>query len=57
MTGPTLAFLEASEKEESSLAEFIHQKTEGSFHVEIRPVNEIDWRGNPKRLGFTSAVA
>lgn len=46
-----------SEKEKSSLVDFMLQKTEGGFQVEIRPVKEIDWQGNPKKLGFTSAVA
>lgn len=46
-----------TKNEKNSLAEFIHQKTERSFQVDVRPVKEIDWQGNPKRLGFTSAVA
>jgi len=46
-----------SEIEKSALTEFIKYKTGGPFHVEIRPVSQIDWSENPKQLGFTSAVS
>lgn len=46
-----------SEREKVSLVEFIQYKTDESFNIQIRPMMEIDWQGNPKKLGFTSAVA
>ena len=42
--------------EEAGLKKFIRDKTGADLDVEIRPVLNIDWRGNPKQLGFTSAV-
>lgn len=42
------------EKEENDLIKFIRHKTGENFKVIVLPVSEIDWRGNPKQLGFTS---
>ena len=46
-----------NENEVAALNEFIRNRTGADFDVVIRPVLEIDWYGNPKRLGFTSAVS
>jgi phenylacetate-coenzyme A ligase PaaK-like adenylate-forming protein len=43
--------------EESDLTKFIIATTDPAFKVKIKPVKEIDWSGNPKRLFFSSAVA
>ena len=41
-------------QEENALVEFVRLKTGAKINVDIRPVLEIDWQGNPKQLGFTS---
>ena len=43
--------------EESNLTKLIIAATDPAFKVKIKPVKEIDWSGNPKRLFFSSAVA
>jgi phenylacetate-CoA ligase len=43
--------------EEAKLKALITSATDPAFKVEIKPVTEIDWGTNPKRLFFASAVA
>jgi phenylacetate-coenzyme A ligase PaaK-like adenylate-forming protein len=43
--------------EESKLRKLIIAATDPVFKVEIKPVKEIDWSGNPKRLLFSSRFA
>ena len=43
--------------EEVRLTNLITKATDPAFKIEIKPVKEIDWSGNPKRLFFSSAVA
>jgi len=45
-----------TKNEEIELTKYIQLKTSADFVVDIRPVQEIDWRKNPKQLGFTSAI-
>lgn len=44
-------------EEEEKLKKLITKATDPVFNIEIKPVKEIDWSGNPKRLFFSSAVA
>jgi hypothetical protein len=39
------------------LKELIIKTTDPAFTIDIKPVKEIDWSSNPKRLFFSSAVA
>jgi len=39
------------------LRSYVIKATDPAFNVEIRPVKQIDWLGNPKRLFFSSSVA
>lgn len=43
--------------EEEKLRKHIIKATDPAFNIEIRPMKEIDWSGNPKRLFFSSSVA
>jgi phenylacetate-CoA ligase len=43
--------------EEERLKKLIIKVTDPAFKVDIKPVKEIDWSGNPKRLFFSSSVA
>ena len=43
--------------EEVNLRRYIIRATDPAFHIKIKPVAEIDWTANPKRLFFTSLVA
>lgn len=43
--------------EEATLRRYIIKATDPAFNIEIRPVKEIDWTANPKRLFFSSSVA
>jgi phenylacetate-coenzyme A ligase PaaK-like adenylate-forming protein len=43
--------------EEENLRRHITRATDPAFRIEIRPVREIDWSANPKRLFFASSVA
>jgi phenylacetate-coenzyme A ligase PaaK-like adenylate-forming protein len=43
--------------EEEKLKGLIIRITDPAFKVEIRPIKEIDWSRNPKRLFFSSSVA
>lgn len=43
--------------EEAKLRSYIIKATDPAFNVEIRPVEQIDWSANPKRLFFSSSVA
>jgi phenylacetate-CoA ligase len=43
--------------EEERLKNLIAKVADPAFQVNIRPVKEIDWSGNPKRLFFSSSVA
>ena len=43
--------------EEAKLRSYVIKATDPAFNVEIRPVKQIDWLGNPKRLFFSSSVA
>jgi phenylacetate-CoA ligase len=43
--------------EEEKLKKLIIKVTDPAFKVNIKPVKEIDWSGNPKRLFFSSSVA
>ena len=36
---------------------YIVRATDPAFNIELKPVREIDWSGNPKRLFFSSSVA
>lgn len=42
--------------EEERLTATIIAATDPAFKVEIKPVREIDWSDNPKRLFFSSSV-
>jgi phenylacetate-CoA ligase len=42
--------------EEERLKKVIIKATDPAFTIEIKPVKEIDWSSNPKRLFFSSAV-
>lgn len=42
--------------EEAKLKKLIIKATDPAFHIRIRPVKEIDWSGNPKRLFFLNLV-
>ena len=44
-------------EEEQKLKKLITKATDPAFNIEIKPVKEIDWSSNPKRLFFSSAVA
>jgi phenylacetate-CoA ligase len=44
-------------EEETKLTALITSATDPAFNVEIKPVAEIDWGANPKRLFFSSSVA
>jgi hypothetical protein len=43
--------------EEANLRRLVIAATDAAFNIDIRPVKDIDWSGNPKRLFFTSTVA
>ena len=43
--------------EEAKLRSYVTKATDPAFNVEIRPVKQIDWSANPKRLFFSSSVA
>jgi phenylacetate-CoA ligase len=43
--------------EEERLKKVIIKATDPAFTIEIKPVKEIDWSSNPKRLFFSSTVA
>lgn len=43
--------------EEAALKAVIVNSTDPAFKITIKPVTEIDWSGNPKRLFFSSTVA
>jgi len=43
--------------EEGNLKSLIIRATDPTFKVEIKPVKEINWSSNPKRLLFSSAIA
>ena len=43
--------------EEAKLTALMTSATDPAFKLEIKPVAEIDWGANPKRLFFSSAVA
>jgi phenylacetate-CoA ligase len=43
--------------EETNLKNLVIKATDPAFNIKIKPVEEIDWSGNPKRLFFTSSVA
>jgi phenylacetate-CoA ligase len=43
--------------EEKNLRKIITKATDPAFNIDVKPVKEIDWSGNPKRLLFTSSVA
>jgi phenylacetate-CoA ligase len=42
--------------EEARLKNLIIKATDPAFKISIKPVKEIDWSGNPKRLFFASSV-
>ncbi len=44
-------------EEEANLKKLIIKATDPAFKINIKPVKQIDWSGNPKRLFFSSAVA
>jgi len=44
-------------EEEANLKKLITKATDPAFSIKIKPVKEIDWSGNPKRLFFSSSVA
>jgi phenylacetate-coenzyme A ligase PaaK-like adenylate-forming protein len=44
-------------EEEATLKKLITKATDPAFNIMIKPVKEIDWSGNPKRLFFSSSVA
>jgi phenylacetate-CoA ligase len=46
-----------SADEEAALRDYLIKATDPAFNIEIRPVTEIDWTANPKRLFFVSSVA
>ena len=41
----------------TNLKNVLTKATDAAFNIEIRPVKEIDWSENPKRLFFSSSVA
>jgi phenylacetate-CoA ligase len=43
--------------EEANLKKVIIKATDPAFNIKIRPIKEIDWSENPKRLLFSSSVA
>jgi phenylacetate-CoA ligase len=43
--------------EETNLKNVITKATDAAFNIDVRPVKEIDWSENPKRLFFSSSVA
>jgi phenylacetate-CoA ligase len=43
--------------EEANLKKLIIKATDPAFNIKIKPVKEIDWSENPKRLFFSSSVA
>ena len=43
--------------QEAGLKRLIIRATDPAFNIKIKPTNEIDWSGNPKRLYFSSSVA
>lgn len=43
--------------EAAKLRSYIVKATDPAFTVEIKPVEQIDWSANPKRLFFSSSVA
>jgi phenylacetate-CoA ligase len=43
--------------EEDRLRKLVIKVTDPAFNVVVKPVREIDWSGNPKRLFFSSSVA
>jgi phenylacetate-CoA ligase len=43
--------------EEARLKNLIIKATDSAFKIKVKPVKEIDWSGNPKRLFFSSSVA
>jgi phenylacetate-CoA ligase len=44
-------------EEEANLKMVMIKATDPAFNIKIKPVKEIDWSGNPKRLLFSSSVA
>ena len=44
-------------EEEANLKMVMIKATDPAFNIKIKPVKEIDWTGNPKRLLFSSSVA
>ena len=44
-------------EEEANLKKLIVKATDSVFKINIKPVKQIDWSGNPKRLFFSSSVA
>ncbi len=44
-------------EEEANLRKVIIKATDPVFNIKIKPVETIDWSGNPKRLFFSSSVA
>jgi len=46
-----------SDDEEAALRAFFHFKTGYEFNLHAQVVDEIDWRNNPKQLGFISEVS
>jgi phenylacetate-CoA ligase len=43
--------------EEAALRNYVVKATDPAFNVVIKPIRQIDWTGNPKRLFFSSTVA
>ncbi|HML08371.1 MAG TPA: hypothetical protein VK430_09640 [Xanthobacteraceae bacterium] len=48
---------EITADEKKRLIDLVIKATDPAFKINIRPVAEIDWSGNPKRLFFSSSVA
>ena len=48
---------DVSAAEVDALRTFIQHKAGYNFEVNVDAVDQIDWRDNPKQLGFSSAVA
>jgi phenylacetate-CoA ligase len=44
-------------EEEKELKQLVTKATDPAFKIHIKPVAEIDWTENPKRLFFSSSVA
>jgi phenylacetate-CoA ligase len=44
-------------EEEANLKKLVIKATDSAFKINIEPVKQIDWSGNPKRLFFSSSVA